>query len=106
MASSALRKAIGLMLSLGIERRPLRLLTSEELNKLNELIRRGLVSRADESIVEERLQDALISDDLKEIYPVWNGVPVIQVFEVIDPSKLPIKFSSFNPAFNGSSQAE
>jgi uncharacterized protein YbaR (Trm112 family) len=103
MASRALRQAVPLMCSPVYHRR-LRLLTPEELEELNTLIRHGLVKRADESTLEEPLRDALITDNVEEIYPVWNGVPVIQVFEVIDPRKLPMQFSRFEPQSKGSSQ--
>ena len=52
--------------------------------------------RTDGSIVEELLRDALITENLEEVYPVLDGVPVIQVFEVIDPSKLPMRFLPFD----------
>ena len=106
MPSAALRKATRLLLSIGIKRQPLRLLTSEELCNLNELIRQGSVQRVDESVVKEPLEDALITDDHEEIYPVWNGVPVMQVFEVIEPRKLPIRFSAFDSPPSGPSQPE
>lgn len=104
MASRTLQRAVGLMCSPTHHRR-LRLLTPDELKELNALIQRGLVRRVDESVVKEPLRDALITDNLEEIYPVWDGVPVIQVFEVIDPRKLEIRFSNSEPESRGSSHA-
>jgi hypothetical protein len=93
MASEALRKAVPL-LRCPLEGCGVRLLTSEELEQLNELIVRGSVKRYDNSLVTSPLADALITVDGSRIYPVWDDVPVMQVFEQIDAARLPAAYSS------------
>lgn len=71
----------------------LRLLTATELRKLNVFILRGIVQRYDGSLVTEPLEDALITINLERIYPVEDGIPVVQIFEQIETSGIPDLFN-------------
>jgi len=80
------------------EHTPLRLLAPDELHQLNSLVEQGVVKRYDGSVVRERLSDAVITEDLEYIFPIWDGVPVIQIFEQIETHQLAIHFEAAEPA--------
>jgi uncharacterized protein YbaR (Trm112 family) len=70
-----------------------RLLSATELEQVNDLIRRGDLKRLDGSVVQDAFRDALITINLKRIYPVCEGIPVIQWSEQIETSHIAITFS-------------
>jgi uncharacterized protein YbaR (Trm112 family) len=61
---------------------------SEILQKLNAAIDSGNVSCRDGRQVSEHLEDALITDDGKVLYPIADGIPVLLEGESIDVESL------------------
>ena len=55
----------------------LELLNRDQLNVLNELIRKKQVLFIDGAIVEEELQEAIVTTDHRMIYRVVEGIPMI-----------------------------
>jgi uncharacterized protein YbaR (Trm112 family) len=60
-----------------VTRLPLELMPEPELRRLNELIAERRIKNREESIVEEALEQALVTRDGKLAYPVRDGVPVL-----------------------------
>ena len=62
---------------------PLRLLDSKHLAKLNQAIAAGEIQTVRHAAVENGLQEALITQDNKLIYPVNKGIPGLLPDEAI-----------------------
>lgn len=76
------RKLLDLLVSPDT-RQPLALLDSAGLQALNAAIAAGSVLRADGSVVDKPLREALITADRTHIYRVEDGIPVLLPEEAI-----------------------
>ena len=56
---------------------PLTLLLPQRLEKLNAAITAGGVKYVDGKPVEKELREALVTEDLKVIYPVEDSIPIL-----------------------------
>jgi uncharacterized protein YbaR (Trm112 family) len=56
---------------------PLQLLSTERLNKLNAAIRANEALFVDGSKVAKPLEEALVTSDMKVIYPVEDSIPIL-----------------------------
>lgn len=66
----------------------LALARTEMLKKVNTAITAGGVSNRDGSILSEALEEALVTDDGKLLYPVSDGIPVLLESESIGLDQL------------------
>lgn len=62
---------------------PVKMLTEEQVAKINEKIAAGGVKRVDDQAVEEPLQEGLITEDAKTIYRIKDDIPIMLVEEGI-----------------------
>ena len=60
-----------------VSKSPLRRLSQDRLDKLNRLIGNGEVLYVDGRTVTGALQEGLITDDGKVIYPVQDDIPIL-----------------------------
>jgi uncharacterized protein YbaR (Trm112 family) len=60
-----------------VTRSPLELLSERELAELNQGISARRIKNRDDAIVEEPLEQALVTRSGKLVYPVRDGVPVL-----------------------------
>jgi uncharacterized protein len=60
-----------------VTRTPLELLSERELMRLNENIAERKIKNRDEVIVDEPLEQALVTRAGKLVYPVRDGIPVL-----------------------------
>lgn len=60
-----------------VTKRPVEPLSRTDLERLNARIREGRVYYADDSLVEEPLTEALITDNRARLYRVDDGIPVM-----------------------------
>jgi uncharacterized protein YbaR (Trm112 family) len=60
-----------------VTRSPLELLNERELAELNQRIAARRVKNRDDAIVEEPLEQALVTRAGKLIYPIRDGVPIL-----------------------------
>ena len=60
-----------------VSKTPLTILRQEKLDKLNTAIRNGDVLTVDGEKVKDPLQEGLITEDGKVIYPVQDDIPVL-----------------------------
>ena len=58
------------------------------LSKVNSAIDSGKLTNRDGQLLNERLDEALITDDGKVLYPVSNGIPVLLEGESINMEQL------------------
>ena len=56
---------------------PVRLMTAEELEKLNTAVKGGQLKQDDGVTVEEALEEALITEDGERIYKVKESIPIM-----------------------------
>jgi len=56
---------------------PVEMLEAEKLSRLNELIKKGLVTSVDGDKVEQPLQEGLITTDGKTVYRIDDDIPVM-----------------------------
>ncbi|AXI84350.1 Trm112 family protein [Xylella taiwanensis] len=64
-------------------RQPLSLLDSKGLEALNQAIATGTVQRADGSIQDQSLREALLTRDRKQVFRIEDGIPVLLSEEAI-----------------------
>jgi len=64
---------------------PVRMLSTEELGKLNERIAQGSIKHYDGSKVEKTLEEGLITEDGQVVYRIDDGIPVMLVDQGIIP---------------------
>jgi uncharacterized protein YbaR (Trm112 family) len=60
-----------------VSKTPLTLLLPQRLDKLNAAIAAGGVKYIDGKPVEKELPEALVTEDLKVIYPVEDSIPIL-----------------------------
>ena len=60
-----------------VTRTPLELLPERELARLNECIAAGKIKNRDEVVVDEPLEQALVTRAGKLVYPIRDGIPVL-----------------------------
>lgn len=60
-----------------VTRSPLELLPERDLFRLNQLITERKIRNRDDVIVEEPLEQALVTRSGKLVYPVRDGIPVL-----------------------------
>ncbi|MCL4784331.1 MAG: hypothetical protein KJZ70_14960 [Bryobacterales bacterium] len=67
---------------------PVRLMTEEELKKLNAAIGAGSLTQSDGSAVTETMEEALITEDGARIYKVKESIPIMLKDQAIDAAQL------------------
>ncbi len=60
-----------------VTRSPLEILSERELAELNQRITERRIKNRDDAVVEEPLEQALVTRSAKLVYPVRDGVPVL-----------------------------
>ena len=60
-----------------VTKTPLRMLQAARLDKLNAAIEAGGIRYVDGSTVEARLDEALMTEDRKVIYPIEDSIPIL-----------------------------
>ncbi len=60
-----------------VTRSPLELLPERELSALNELIRERQIKNREDTVVDQPLDEALVTRSGKLIYPIRDGIPVL-----------------------------
>ena len=60
-----------------VTRSPLELLSDRELAQLNQAIAARRIKNREDAIVEEQLDQALVTRTAKLVYPVRDGVPIL-----------------------------
>ena len=58
---------------------PVRILNEDELSRVNEQIKKGVVKNVDGTTVEKPLSEGLITTDRKTIYRIDEDIPVMLV---------------------------
>lgn len=58
------------------------------LGRVNTAIKAGEISNRDGALVNDTLDEALVTDDNKVLYPIANGIPVLLEGESIGLDKL------------------
>ena len=71
-----------------LTRKGLSLLKSDELARINAAISKGEVVNQEGSTVDNELDEALVTDDGKRLYPVNDGIPVLLEDESIDMEQI------------------
>jgi uncharacterized protein YbaR (Trm112 family) len=66
----------------------LSLARAETLESVNAAIGDGKLENRDGNVVEERLKEALVTDDGKLLYPVSDGIPILLEGECISLDQL------------------
>lgn len=67
---------------------PVRLMTAEELAKLNAAIQAGSLVQVDGAKVTETMDEALITEDGARIYKVKESIPIMLKDQAIDAAQL------------------
>ena len=71
-----------------VTRSPLELLSERELAELNQRIAERRIKNRDDAVVEEPLEQALVTRSAKLVYPVRDGVPVLLEDQAMPLSQL------------------
>jgi uncharacterized protein YbaR (Trm112 family) len=71
-----------------VSKTPLTRLSAQRLEKLNSAIERGGVRFVDGSEVDTALQEALVTEDVKVIYPVEDNIPILLQEKAIGTTQL------------------
>jgi uncharacterized protein YbaR (Trm112 family) len=71
-----------------LSKTPLILLLPQRLEKLNAAITAGDVSYVDGKPVAAPLQEALVTEDMKVVYPVEDGIPILLADKGIGTTQL------------------
>jgi len=66
-----------------LDKQSLRMATIEELERVNERIRKGELRNRAGRLLAEPLGEALITQDNQRLYPVVDGIPVMLIDESI-----------------------
>ncbi len=72
-----------------ITHKGLSLVRSDQLSSINAAITAGKLSNRDGAILEKNLQEALVTDDGKTMYPVDDGIPLLLEGEGVALDQLP-----------------
>lgn len=67
---------------------PVRLMTEDELKKLNSKIGDGSVMQVDGAKVTETMEEALITEDGARIYKIKESIPIMLKDQAIDAAQL------------------
>lgn len=60
-----------------VSKTPVRRMKRDELDRLNQAIAAGRICHADQSAVEQNLEEGLITEDGAVIYAVDGGIPIM-----------------------------
>ena len=60
-----------------VTKTPVERLPEEKLSRLNDRIRQGAIKSVDGTIVEQPIEEALVTTDGKTIYRIDDGIPVM-----------------------------
>ena len=71
-----------------VTRSPLEILSERELAELNQRITERRIKNRDDAVVEEPLEQALVTRSAKLVYPVRDGVPVLLEDQAMPLSQL------------------
>ena len=71
-----------------VSKSPLNLLLPDRLTRLNAAIEQGGILHVDGKPVEKALEEALITDDQKVIYPVEDSIPILLEHKGIGTTQL------------------
>jgi uncharacterized protein YbaR (Trm112 family) len=71
-----------------VSKTPLLPLASTQLEKLNAAIERGELKFVDGSAVSDPLPEGLVTEDMKVIYPVEDGIPILLQEKAIGTTQL------------------
>ena len=71
-----------------VTHKELSLAKSATLKNINSAIEAGKVSNRDGRVLDEQLEEALVTDDGKVLYPVANGIPVLLEGESVNMEQL------------------
>ncbi len=64
-------------------KQPLSVANAETLAKVNHAIESGKLKNRAGNRVKERIEEGLVREDGKILYPVWDGIPVMLMDEAI-----------------------
>ncbi len=67
---------------------PIRMITAEDLKRLNSLIEVGCINYADGSTIDKPLAEGLITTDRKTIYRIDDDIPVMLVDMAIPTTQI------------------
>lgn len=67
---------------------PVRLMTEDELKKLNSKIGDGSLTQVDGAKVTETMEEALITEDGARIYKIKESIPIMLKDQAIDAAQL------------------
>lgn len=67
---------------------PVRLMTDDELKRLNSMIGAGGLTQVDGAKVAETMEEALITEDGARIYQVRESIPIMLKDQAIDAAQL------------------
>ncbi len=71
-----------------VSKTPLVTLPAQQLDTLNAAIERGELKFVDGTAVTEALQEALVTQDMKVIYPVEDSIPILLQEKAIGTTQL------------------
>lgn len=64
-------------------KKPLRMATAAELQRVNDVIRTGGAKNAGGAEVKETLEEGLVPEGESMVYPIQQGIPILLIQEAI-----------------------